>query len=512
MLNGMLGLLQDQLGYQQILQQEGIIYKLLAKMPSEYPAPIIVNRPLDSQEILNARNFLHSGGCIITDFPNLKGIIPAIRYQISKIPFIYGETDLFHNIQIIDLKLKGYRLTKGQNVFEGEYGKGYIIALPFDVNQAILDTRNELKPFYFPHRKFPYERVAVVNKGEVRKLVVNCLKKLYRKMNLPYVHLWYYPNTFQSAFSFRIDTDFAPDISLRTTVNLSQISGIEFTYFINTSRMPDIHIVHNKDVQIHCFHHKVFQDYKRNFDNIKTAKTILEKNGFHPIGFVSPFGMWNRSLQYAMETCDLKYSSEFSLSYDDFPFFPVLDNKNSSLLQIPVHPICIGRLLQAGLSDIQCRKYYEDYITTQHLTNEMIFIYDHPHRIHQFLALFSAVLDKVKALSNLWITTMTEFYYWWIKRLEVYKSSQWQIQNNLLKIETEKSFDNIFLHIITPNTKEAFVPMKKGNYHLSDLSYQPLKQMSKQKDIAKILYTKSTKAKIQTLFYETIKQISKIGK
>ncbi|MEO0091984.1 MAG: hypothetical protein ABIK61_04685 [candidate division WOR-3 bacterium] len=518
-----LGILEPELGWLQILEQEGIVYKVLSQIPEKYSSPIIINRELNEEEVIHTHNLLDSGVGIITDFQNLSMLISNIRYKTSRISYIYGESELFYNISIIDLKLKGNRLAthsrksenekqKVDSIFEAEYGKGYIIALPFDVNQAILDTRSELKPFYFPHRKFPYELVAVINKGAVRKLVVNCLKKLYQKMHLPYVHLWYYPNTFQSAFCFRVDTDFAPEIALRTTLNLSQTKDIDFTYFINTGQMPNIQHPMFRDIQIHCFRHQVYKDYPKNFENIKTAKSILVKNGIKPIGFVSPFGKWNKNLQYAMESNGIKYSSEFSLDYDNLPFFPIVNNKKSSVLQIPVHPICIGRLLQAGLSEEQCKKYYEDYLVAQYLANEPIFIYDHPHRIHQFPELFSAVLDKVKGLSNLWITTMTEFYHWWIKRLNIYNSFEWQMQNTTLKIETADHWDNVFLHIITPDAKESFIPIKNGHYELTNLQYTPISQVRQQKDFSKIIYTRSAQAKIQTIFYELIKWISNLGK
>lgn len=513
----MIGLLKNEPGWLQILEQEGIAYNLLPQIPEKYASPIIINRALNKDEVVYIINLLNAGVGIITDFLNLKKIIPDIRYKTSLLHFIYGESDLFNNIPILDLKLKGNRLiarpiskNKSKIIFETAYSNGYIIALPFDVNRAILDTRSVLKPFYFPHRKFPYEHVALINKGAVRKLVINCLRKLYQKMNLSYSHLWYYPNLYQTCFCFRVDTDFASESALKTTLELSQTKDINFTYFINTGHLPNIQHPKFCDIQIHCLHHQVFRDYLRNYENIKTAKTILENNGIKPIGFVSPFGMWNKHLQWAMESSDIKYSSEFSLDYDNLPFYPIVDNKKSSVLQIPVHPICLGQLLQADLSVEQCKRYYEDYIATQYRSNEPIFIYDHPHRIHQFSELFGQILDKARLLDNVEITTMTNFYYWWVKRLNTYNSSRWHIENNTLKIESENASNNVFLHIITPDAKETYIPLKKGQYELTKLQYKPLKPPYRPKDADKILYARSFQAKIQTIFYETIKRLSKI--
>ena len=501
-----LGILKQDLGWQQILEQEGIIFNTLSTIPAQYLAPIIVNRQIDKSEIPDLQTFIKNGGAILTDFPNLKNIIDNFNYQTTKISYILNDgSDSFNNITAVDLELPGYLCAGRTRIYQSSFGKGYIIALPFDVNQAICDTRNEQKPFYYPSRKFPNEIVSVVSKGAVRKLVVNCLRTLFNKMNLPYVHLWYYPKDYKSVFSFRVDTDYSPEKALKVTYDLEEKTDIRFTYFVNTKEHPNI-TNSDKDFQIHCYIHKVFKDYQKNYDNIKKAKSILEYNSIKPIGFVSPFGLWNENLQKAMEDCGIQYSSEFSLSYDDLPFFPIIENKRSNVLQIPVHPICIGRLVHAGLTPEKCFDYYKRYFAKQVQANEPLFIYDHPHRIAQFPDVFILILNNAKKLPDIWLTNMTEFYHWWKVRLSALSKTKWQIENQSLKVETQNQDSRLYLHIITPNNKQAFVPLKQTIYNLKDLGCKSI-LMTQKPDNKNYKRLKSKRTRLQMNFYQTIDAI-----
>ncbi len=505
----MISLLKDELGWRQIFMQEGIVYNVLSTIPDKIPEPIIINRNLNDSEMIKIKSLLNNGLSVLTNFPNLKKIIPDFNYQQKKISYILNnDTDIFNNVIALDLKLDGYK--SASMICEVKYGKGYIIALPFDINQAIYDFRSERKPFYYPSRKFPNEIVSVVSKGAVRKLVVNCIIKLYAAMNLPYLHLWYYPNEYTSVFAFRVDTDFGPEDTLQATFDLENKTTIPFTYFINTKEHPKLSR-NQRDFQIHCYHHEVYKDYQRNYDNIKKAKNILEQTGIKSIGFVSPYGFWNGNLQKAMEDCEIQYSSEFSLSYDDLPFFPVINNRVSSVIQIPVHPICMGRLVHASLSPEKCIDYYQKYFDRQLQANEPMFIYDHPHRIAQFPDVFYQILSRAEKMSNLWITNLTDFYYWWKSRLQALNDSQWKIDNRTLEIKTRSSVNNIYLHVITPDQHQAFVPLKQTLYNLNDIKYKSI-PMNVKTDTSYYPSLKSNKIKLQMKFYATLDSVLELFK
>ena len=48
-------------------------------------------------------------------------------------------------------------------------------------------------------------------------------------------------------------------------------------------------------------------------------------------------------LKAALEKLQVGHSSEFGLAYDDLPFWP----RQSSVLQVPVHPVSLGIFLNA---------------------------------------------------------------------------------------------------------------------------------------------------------------------
>lgn len=499
----MVGILQKEFGWRQIFEQEGILYQVLNNIPDEYDYPIVINRPLDSNEITHLKKLLNRGIGIITDFANLKNIKTGVNFKPKRVNYLLNDnSDIFDNITAIDIQYFGY-----ENIYQSDYDKSYIIAIPFNINQALFKTRNERKPFYYPSRKFPNEITAKVSKAAIRKLVINCIRKLYQKMNLNYCHLWYYPNQMQSAFTFRVDTDFGPAKTLQATLDLEDKTNFKFTYFINTKVHP-ILTDNIRDFQIHCYEHEVYKDYQKNYDNINKARTILEKSGIKPIGFVSPYGLWNENLAKAIEDNHLKYSSEFSLAYDDLPFFPMIENRLSNVLQIPIHPICIGRLLHAGLNKEQCLDYYKRYFQKQLQTSEPIFIYDHPHRIGQFPDTFYKILELAKRLPDIWLTNMTEFYHWWQMRLSALKQSQWNLEQDRINLKTSNSSNQLCLHIITPHQTETFIPLTQGIYNLQNLSYKDItKPIIDKTEIVNYPRLKSKRTKLKIMFYQIIDKI-----
>ncbi len=58
-----------------------------------------------------------------------------------------------------------------------------------------------------------------------------------------------------------------------------------------------------------------------------------------------------RSLDDQLEDLGYLYSSDFQLGHDDFPFYPWKGNRFSRILQIPIHPVCEGLFLEAGVAD-----------------------------------------------------------------------------------------------------------------------------------------------------------------
>ncbi|MEO0102092.1 MAG: polysaccharide deacetylase family protein [candidate division WOR-3 bacterium] len=342
-----------------------------------------------------------------------------IKAKKGKIKFLFPQRkEIFSGVGIIDLEKKGFLFKEG--VYEKE--EEVKIILPFSLKESLLDTKVKPRFFYFHPRKFPYEFVSAVSKGEIKKLLFNALRQICLWQDIEYQHLWYYPKNFLSVFIFRLDTDFAREREIKITHQILREVGINATWFINSKEHKRLipFFAHLKkegeDIQLHCYAHNLFPDYQRNYFNIKKGKELLEEKGIEVKGFASPFGLFNQFLYEVLSDLGFSFSSEFGLSYDDLPFYPRIEDKKFPILQIPIHPMCVGRLLEAGFNEKTMITYYKNYIDWRYGNRLPIIIYDHPHRLAQFPNLFKELINYAKSKERIWLTTMARFYQWWKER------------------------------------------------------------------------------------------------
>jgi hypothetical protein len=169
------------------------------------------------------------------------------------------------------------------------------------------------------------------------------------------------------------------------------------------------------DTQSHGHFHVLYRDPDANRRNLERAHELLVAAGIHPVGFAAPHGRWNAGLDTVLTDLGYLYSSDFQLGYDDFPFFPWRGDRFSTVLQVPIHPVCEGLFLEAGARSGR--------VIAEHLTavvraridaGEPAFVYGHPERR---LGRFPEVLAALHAATSgdplLWRVTLTEFAAWW---------------------------------------------------------------------------------------------------
>jgi hypothetical protein len=237
-MNQYLGIVKGKPGWLHVLEQEGIFYKPFEK--GDKPAALIVDEYNGQPDITE---YLNEGGCILTDSKTL-ALIDGRKAKSTAINYLVPDaSDFLKNIDIIDIYAKGYHIREsGYGKINGKFpavtcsprGRGTIIALPFDVNNAILDPRSTMKFFFHAHGNFPAEHVSTVSKAEVRKLVVNALRYLFKRQDLYYVHKWYYPEGKRNAFTFRIDTDTPVMKEIMDCYRIAEKNSLSFTFFIFT--------------------------------------------------------------------------------------------------------------------------------------------------------------------------------------------------------------------------------------------------------------------------------------
>ena len=523
------GLFPNNPGWEIILSQEGISYEIISENSELYPenfAVIILSNTNFEKQKPKILSYLENEGSILFDARCCADFF-KIKTKSKKADFLIpDETSIFFGSGLVDIYSKIYLLKsdnlelldQGLQIQQRKAGKGNVLVLSFDVNNLMLDALSVRRKFYYPRKELPSEIVAKIAKSPIRRIVKTSLEYLFHLRDLPFVQMWYYPDGFTNAFLFRVDTDFCKSEDAEKLFKICGKNQIKATWFVDTNSQnldaePYIKMK-NQEVALHCARHRVFEDYQKNYDNLSKGKKKLEKAKFSPTGFASPFGEWNSKLGKAIEDLDFEYSSEFALNYDDLPFCPFYEGKFSDVLQIPIHPISLGRLRRSHFSDDEMLKYYLNLINEKMSQNEPVIFYHHPHqrrfeildeifRQVNKLMLSKASFDSYskqdlasccvpnQGIGNestpdltlkIWKPSFSEFSNWWKNRNNI--QPDFILKDNKL-ISNFNNFDEkIYLKI---STKDGFSIQKcKKEIELKKLNWEQKERMKLPKDIWRI--------------------------
>ncbi len=397
-------------GWKKILSQEGV--------PIDPRSDIWI---LD-KKTSELRKSLEKGCLVLTPFKNLDKDVRANIRRIVDGPFGYSA---------------------------GEIGNGYIIALSFDPSQLFYKKRRI--PFYSEYGYPPDEVVASVNTKGIRRTVVGCIRELFSRKGIPYVHKWYYPRG-KSLFSLRVDTDFSTAEEVIDLQESLQKLDTKATIFLNSlvlkNRLRDI-LRGDHTYAVHCYYHSVYPDRMRNYTNIKRAKELLEKAGGNLRGFAAPYGIWHVDFPSVLEELGLSYSSEFTLAYDDLPFRPDLER---DVLQIPIHPICPERLFMSKHSEQDVIDYYISLTNRNHQQGEPTIIYSHPTALIENFKMLQEILGHATQVRDIWFADMDEIDIWWRDRQRC--ELKCSLEENTLIVDASTP---IPLEIILPDGKRCIL-------------------------------------------------------
>ena len=470
-----IGIVKKDPGWTQLLKQEGLPFKKFS--PGDTPTVLIVN---DISMMAENLEYLREGGSIITDIQTY-GKMFNCRTKAKATKFIIpDESTIFDGVGIIDTYCKRYILydkdcsTNTSGIYEFTFGKGNGIALPFNISSLIRNTTRMMKFFYTSNGKMPSEVVSTVTKGEVRKLVINAIRYIFKKKQMYYIHKWYYPQDKNTAFTYRVDTDKSNIENILKTQKIADSNSFYLTFFIDIKglkgEIKGLNELKEHEIAVHCYEHRVFKDPIKNKENFLKAKENLLKVGITPYGIAVPYGIWDESLGFVIEDLGFLYSSEFSLAYDDLPQYPPLENRLSKVLQLPVHPISPGTLLYAKNNNGQIKAYFQQKIDEKFQNHEPIFLYGHSEVISRYPEMLNYIIHTVKEKKNIYYGTYIDFYRWWVRRLKS--------EINVTLKENELIFKNsadVYLHIISPEDKETFTPMNK-KVSLSKLEWKEIQR------------------------------------
>jgi hypothetical protein len=268
------------------------------------------------------------------------------------------------------------------------------------------------------------ERVTRFPKAWIRRRLIGKLREAVFAAGGVWVRLAPFPYPYRSAFSFRADLDESrPDDYHRFARARGPLSEC-CTHFVSTnaythhsSVLRDLRL---HDTQSHGHFHHVYRDPAANRINVERADRILRSVRFEPQGFAAPHGRWRPSLDDVLEDLGYLYSSDFQLGFDDFPFYPWKGNRFSRILQIPVHPVCEGLFLEAGIDDPDTiGGYLRQIIESKLDAGELAVVYGHPERrlgrMPEILTLIAKAIEKKPLV---WRVTFTTLARWWRWRAE----------------------------------------------------------------------------------------------
>ena len=432
-------------------------------------AVVIVTRTGDQQEKENLLHYVSEGGAILIEADNaewLLGIktLPAfIKYVEPAEDIIFkgiipGFIDTRLLIPAKATHLQGNSRKKLVQVIQ--YGNGHILILPGLLSKSILDTKVRRRNFPTRGPLFPSERVSRRSKQTIREIIQRSLEYLHLVRGIPFVTLWVFPEGAQRLFNLRIDTDLASREKIDALYSLCQKHQIGATWFVETessrNSIDQFVTMENQEIGLHCYRHHVYHNFIRNEINIKTGKKVLSQHRINPAGYAAPFGLWNVSLAKAIELHGFLYSSEFCLDYDNLPFHPYLGNRFTSVLQIPVHPITTGCLLNAHHSKENIKNYFNDLIKINMEHHLPLFIYDHPSNAN--LNALNWLLKTIRKRDFRDIT-LADYARWWAKRMETRWFGNWE--NNKLTLDLPSVDSSVWLSIQRSSTEWAVVKMKQ---------------------------------------------------
>ncbi len=459
-MNLTVGLIQASPAMELLLRQIGIAFREVdlswAEAEAQYPVLILCGAA-DSPGRAYLEEHLRRGGAVLCEAHSARACwnIPAAPRRID---YLRAEQDpLLGDLPLIDLPRRGLvarnsRYLPDQDgqatIAEIDQNGGLLIILPEGFIDSVLSRESVRKNF--PRspggERFPSERVTRVSKAGIRRVLQKCLERLFHLQGLPFVHLSPFPGQANGVFGFRVDTDFSNQEDVKTLHALLHSFQIPATWFVETrscagwaglySRLTD------QEIAFHCYRHRVFDTVEENLKDMHKGLQVLSAVGIQPNGYAAPGGDWNTALATAVERLGFSYASEFSLDYDNLPCFPWLGDRFSRVLQIPVHPVSVGRLGWARHQVEDMITYYQARLSEAQALSEPLFLYHHPGQNR--LDVFRDVFETVRALR--WqVCSFYDYCRFWKMRLSTRWSASFEQQEIRLAAEDPQTDLCVFI-------------------------------------------------------------------
>jgi hypothetical protein len=300
-------------------------------------------------------------------------------------------------------------------------------------------------------------------------LVEHMLQWLHDRRGLPYVRKWRFPGQWRNVFCYRIDSDYGTQQQVKLLYDVASEHDIAMTWFLHVEAHSEwlslFSEFRNQEIAVHGYRHRTFGSYDANLGNISEAKYLLKREGFSPDGFAAPNGRWNPAVARAAEDHGFSYASEFALDYDDLPFFPWLRYRFSDLLQVPIHPVCIGSLLRVHASDRSMKEYFRSIADRKLRREEPIIFYHHPGHGHPEVMADTFDYMREQGIRNI---TMGEYVRWWRRRATTTFAPVYD--GRTIAVHSGNVDDGVMLCVDLPDGTRGFIGLE-GEFPLQKIAW-----------------------------------------
>jgi hypothetical protein len=483
----MIRLLGSDLQWLELLRQEGV--PLVSEgagddIADSCASVVVIDRDPSPSECEGIRHFVSLGRGVLSSARLAAQLWPSdVDCRSMRIRYLLPDkTAVFRDVGVTHLDTDGCVCAssncgftdRGRHaLYAGELGGGWAVLLPFEISTVLADRNTTPRAFHASTPRQVTETVSRVNRGEVRRIAANSLAYLLAQQDLRYIAKPSVPPGSRGLFGFRIDTDFDAPSHYPAIVSLSGRARVPFTWFLNVEAgeavLRDVvNGLAGQDLQLHCYRHEVHADYDSNRRELGTGRELLAKHGVVPVGAAGPFGDWNEEWARALSDLGFWYSSEFALAYDDTPFRPIVDGSPSQVLQVPVHPVCLGRLRAAGATPQQIHAYFLGVARRQTSRQEPCLLYGHPGHLAADGSLMARLLDEVAATCGSG-STLTDYAAWWRERERVeYLVVQ---DEDVLTLDVASPNSEVGIRVVRGDS-EAVVPAVPRRVRLRELHWR----------------------------------------
>jgi hypothetical protein len=293
---------------------------------------------------------------------------------------------------------------------------------PSDPFDRLLETSGVKSTWRLQHVEVA-ERVARVDRAKLRRRMLGRLREMIEKAGGVWARLSPYPFPYRSAFNLRVDLDEHAPADYFAFAEARRPIEDATTHFVSTCAYGDSPSVladlAKHDTHSHGHYHVVYREAEANRVNLRRAQDRLASAGIDGRGFAAPHGRWNVGLNAELEEIGCEFSSEFQVGYDDLPFFPWVGTRASTVLQVPVHPICEGLFFDAGSEDPgPIANHLVAVVLAKLAAGDPAFVYGHPERrLGRFPSIVSALAEAVADRSLTWRVGLGTYAEWWRWRL-----------------------------------------------------------------------------------------------